>query len=72
VTQNTFVQKAACKMLVKLTIGVNFINVLQAAFAHADPKVKKRQSIQQLLFALLGSAQVKDAHKMLVKLTEIV
>ncbi len=59
-------------MLVKLTTGVNFINVLQAAFAHADPKVQKRQSIQQFLFAHLGSAQVKAAHKMLVKLTEIV
>jgi len=27
------VKKAFCKMLVKVTTGVNFINILQAAFA---------------------------------------
>jgi len=35
-------------MLVKLTAGVNFTNILQAAFASAVPKSPKRQ------FALLG------------------
>jgi len=33
--------KAAHKTLVKLATGVNFINILQAAFTHADPKSKK-------------------------------
>ena len=50
----------------KLTPGVNFINVLTRSFY-------KRRS-QKLLnltvfFALSGSAQVKAARKMLVKLT---
>jgi hypothetical protein len=30
--------KADCKMLAKLTTGVNFTNVLQAAFALVDPE----------------------------------
>jgi len=33
----------------------------------ADPKKAERQSSPQCLFALLGSAHVRDAHKMLVK-----
>jgi hypothetical protein len=37
--QNTFVQKTACKMLVKLTPGANFIDILWALL---DPiRVKK-------------------------------
>jgi hypothetical protein len=55
--------KAAPKMLMKLTTGVNFINVLRAAFAHADPKSAKRLKI----FALSGSACAKAAHEMLMK-----
>jgi len=39
------------------------------AFTHADPKSAKRQSSYQCLFALLGSASTKVAHKMLVELT---
>jgi len=31
--QNDICAKAACKLLVKLTPGVNFITILQAAFA---------------------------------------
>jgi len=31
-------KKAEHKILVKLTPGVDFINILQAAFACADPK----------------------------------
>jgi len=33
--------KATCKMLVKLTPGVNFTNVLNKAFMHGDPKSAK-------------------------------
>jgi len=35
-------QKAAHNMLMKLTPGVNFINILQTAFTLADPKSAKR------------------------------
>ncbi len=34
--------KATCKMLVKLTSGVNFTNILLEAFALVDPKSVKR------------------------------
>jgi len=33
--------KASRKMLVKLTPGLNFINVLRTAFTHVDPECKK-------------------------------
>jgi len=56
-------------MLMKLTPGFNFINVLQAAFMYADSKRAKIQSSCQSFFALLESACIKSAHKMLVKLT---
>jgi len=36
---------------------------------NADPKSEKRYSKAVSLFVCLGSAQVKAAHKMLVKLT---
>jgi len=49
--------------------GLNFINVLQAAFTQADLKSIKIQSSCQCLFALLGSAPVKAFRRMLVKLT---
>ena len=61
--------KAACKMLVKLTPGVNFTNVLQAAFTSADPKSTKKTVKLSSFIALLGFAHVKAAHRMLVKLT---
>jgi len=34
--------KAACKMLMKLTTGINFINILQAAFTIPDPERAKK------------------------------
>jgi len=34
--------KAACKMLMKLTTGVNFTNTLEAVFTQADPKSAKK------------------------------
>jgi len=48
--------KAVHRTLVKLTPGVNFINVLLAAFSWEDPKRVKRQSSHERLYALLGSA----------------
>jgi len=61
--------KASRKMLVKLTPGVNFINVLRAALIHADPKSVKFMLSLQYPFLLLGSASVKAAQKTLMKLT---
>ncbi len=54
-------------MFIILTTGVDFTNILRAAFTCADSK--KIQSNFQYLFALLGSAWVKASCKMLMKLT---
>ncbi len=62
--------KAAHKMLVKLTKGANFINVLKAAFTCAYPKSANGTDDLTAIFALLGSGCVKAAHKMLVKLAK--
>ncbi len=56
-------------MLVKLTPGVNFINVLQTAFMSADLKSAKKTDNLTVFFALSGSAHKEAAHKMLMKLT---
>ncbi len=57
-------------MLMKLTPGVNFINLFtRSCYTHSDPKSTKRQSSHQFLLALLGSTQVKALRKTLVKLT---
>jgi len=49
---------------------VNFTNILQVAFACADPEsAKKKTENVTVFFALLGSAPLKAAHKMLMKLT---
>jgi len=61
-------ESSTCSWISRL--GVNFTNVLQAAFTSSDLKSAKRQSSHQCLFALLGSARTKAAHKMLEKLTE--
>ena len=50
-------------MLVKLTPGVNFTNVLRATFMCADPKSAKKTVKSKQLFALSGSASVKAACK---------
>ncbi len=65
-------------MLMKLTAGVNFTNILCVAFMCLDPKSAKRLDC---LIANLGSACVKAARKatrnilkasvMLVKLTTL-
>jgi len=65
---NNICKKAARKMLVKLTTGVNFSNILCATFVHTDHKSKKTNSLT-VLFAPLGSVGVKASGKMLVKLT---
>ena len=49
--------------------GVNFINVLRAAFTPADPKSAKKTVRLNSFVALSGSALVKSAHRMLVKLS---
>jgi len=61
--------KAVRKTLMKLSDGVIFINVLQAAFVHADPKSAKNDSQVISLFALSGSERIKVLCKMFMKLT---
>jgi len=61
--------KATRKILVKLTPGVIFINVLRAAFDHADPKSAKRTDNLTVFFVFLVSACVKAACRTLMKLT---
>ena len=56
-------------MTVKLIAGVNFTNVLQAAFTPADPKSGKKLLNLTVFFALSGSAGVKAARRTLMKLT---
>ena len=48
---------------------VNFINVLRAAFTCADPKSAKKTVKSSSFLALSGSASVKAARRMLMKLT---
>jgi hypothetical protein len=56
-------------MLMKLTTGVDFTNILHAAFRRADPISSKKTNGLTLFYAILGSALVNSASKMLVKLT---
>jgi len=51
------------RMLMKLTPGVNFTNILRAAFALKDPKSTKRHWWLDCHFALLGSLPVKAFRK---------
>jgi hypothetical protein len=51
-----------------LRLGVNFINVLQAAFAQADPKRAKKTDNLTVFYVLSGSAGTKAARRMLMKL----
>jgi len=53
-------------MLIKLTPGVNFINIIHTAFTRADPKSVKKTVI---FFTLLGSTSIKAVLRMLMKLT---
>jgi hypothetical protein len=49
--------------------GFNFINVLQATFAHTDPQSAKKTDILTVFFVLWGSASVKAACRTLTKMT---
>ncbi len=49
--------------------GVNFINILRAAFTRADPESAKKTVKLLVCFTLLGSALVKAARRTLMKLT---
>ncbi len=51
------------------TPGVNFINVLRAAFTLVAPQCIRTQSSYQYLFTLLGSTFVKAVRRMLMKLS---
>ena len=53
----------------KLTPGVNFTNILQAAFTPADSKSGKKLLNLNVFFALSGSAGVKATRRTLMKLT---
>ncbi len=50
----------------KSSPGVNFINILCAAFTCEDPKVQKDTDNLTVFFVFLGSASIKAAHKMLM------
>jgi len=61
--------KCACKMLMKLTPGVNFIKILCTSFMLVDPKSIKKIDNLSIFFMLLGSAHVKAVCRTLMKLT---
>jgi len=57
-------------MLMKLTPGVDFTNILQTAFPPSQDRKSAKNTVKaSVLFALLGSARVQDVCKMLVKST---
>jgi len=59
--------KASRKMLVKLTPGVNFINVLRTAFTLVGPKSVKRYWQLDWVLTLWGTTGVKAVHRTLMK-----
>jgi len=62
-------RKTKEKSFIGLATGVNFINILGAAFTRKDPKSSKKTAKLSIIFALLGSLRVKAARRMLMKLT---
>jgi len=56
-------------MLMKLTPGVNFTNILGEAFISADHKRTKKDGRLDCLFVNLGSSCIRAARKLLMKLT---
>jgi len=50
-----------------MTSGVNFANIVQAAFMYADPESTKKTVKFSVFFAHSGSARVKAARRMLMK-----
>jgi len=57
------------KVLILTPPGVNFTNILLAAFTSADFKSVRTQSSCQYLFTLLGSTSVKAVRRTLIKLS---
>ncbi len=60
-------KKFVRKMLMTLTAGVDFTNVLPSAFIHADPKRAKDTDNLTNFFALLGSGCKKADRLILMK-----
>jgi len=59
-----FLQKCGHLLLMKLTAGLNFPNILCTAFGRADPKsAKKYTDDLSVFFALLGSTCVKAVRR---------
>jgi len=56
--RKTFFWKDERRGFASAASRVNFINVLQAVYARADPKSAKKYSQVDSLFALLGSAHM--------------
>jgi len=61
--------KSAHKMLLKLSPGLNFINILCTAFTRGDPKSVERYWWLDWVLTLWGAMGIKAAHKMLLKLS---
>jgi hypothetical protein len=53
--------------LIKIQSGINFTNILHKAFTSTDNKSTKKTDSLTEFIAVLGSAHIKAAHKMLVK-----
>jgi len=51
--------------------GVNFINILQAAFMRTDHESPKKTFKSAVSFSLLGHMIIKAARKMFMKLTPV-
>jgi hypothetical protein len=60
------------RMTTAMKIWGQFIDVLRAAFTHADPKSAKNTVNPSAFFVLLGSELVKALHKMLVNSTPLI
>jgi len=50
-------------------LGVNFINILRAAFTHTDFQSARKTVKLSVFFALSRSTCAKSAHRTLIKLT---
>ena len=62
--------KAALRTLMKLTPGLNFINVLRTAFSHVEPKSVKKTVKLSVFLRFRNLRAQKLRVNMLVKLTE--
>ncbi len=61
--------KVVLRMLMKLTPGVDFTNILRVAFMSTDPKSANKTDSLTAFLCFLESACIKATLKMLVKLT---